>query len=535
MLTRFVRIQLIIFTCLSIIGVLVMGVVYMQLPTLFGVGHMNVTVQLPNSGGLYRFANVTYRGVQVGKVTAIGLTGNTNTHTQATLALDSGAKIPADLHAQVSSISAVGEQYIDLVPHTDSPPYLHDGSIIPMVDTSVPQAVGPVLDQVSALLKTIPKERVNALLDETFKGLNGAGYDFGSLTDSTSVLSHDFNSVADRFQALVDNSAPLLDSQAQTQQSTRTWTRSLAGLTDQLVGNDPQIRVLLQHLPAAANEVSRLLTQVKPTLPLLLANLTTIGQIGVTYNPSIEQVLVLLPPFISTIQAALPRNNATGIPTGGEFAASVGDPNPCTVGFLPPSQWRSPADTTTVDTPDGLYCKLPQDSPSTVRGARNYPCMGHPGKRAPTVEQCDSDKPFQPLAIRPHILGPNPLDPNLIAQGIPPDARATLGQNTFGPIQGTPLPGNAAPPSPAAPPKPAELQQTVPSLPEPPLDLPDSDPPAPHASQSSSTNNPTASSVGFALYNPHTGNYFGPDGKLYSQTDLSPPAATKSWKDLILH
>ena len=62
----------------------------------------------------------------------------------------------------------------------------------------------------------------------------------------------------------------------------------------------------------------------------------------------------------------------------GDFRISIEDPPPCTVGFLPPSQWRSPADITTIDTPDGLYCKLPQDSPIVVRGARNYPCMGCP-------------------------------------------------------------------------------------------------------------------------------------------------------------
>ena len=35
---------------------------------------MTVTLELPATGGLYRFSNVTYRGVQVGKVTAVALT-----------------------------------------------------------------------------------------------------------------------------------------------------------------------------------------------------------------------------------------------------------------------------------------------------------------------------------------------------------------------------------------------------------------------------------------------------------------------------
>ena len=31
-----------------------------------------------------------------------------------------------------------------------------------------------------------------------------------------------------------------------------------------------------------------------------------------------------------------------------------------------------------------------------MRGARNYPCMGHPGKRAPTVELCNDPRGYQP-------------------------------------------------------------------------------------------------------------------------------------------
>ena len=154
----------------------------------------------------------------------------------------------------------------------------------------------------------------------------------------------------------------------------------------------------------------------------------------------------------------------------------------CTVGYLPPSQMRSPADTSTVDTPDGLYCKLPQDSPVGVRGVRNYPCMGRPGKRAPTVEICDSDKPFEPLALREHVFGAAPLDPNLLSQGVPPDDMVTANDRIFGPVDGTPLPPGAAPsgprlpgPPPGAPPSPPGV--TLPAAPIPPQAPPNIVPP----------------------------------------------------------
>lgn len=516
MLTRFVRNQLIIFTIASIVGVLAMVLVYMQLPTLLGIGRMTVKMELPRTGGLYRFSNVTYRGVQIGKVTDVRAT---RSGAEATLSLSTSPKIPADLQASVLSVSAVGEQYVDLLPRTDSGPYLRDGSVITTKDTTVPQKVGPMLDQVSALLDSIPTEKLSQLLDESFKGLNGAGDDLAMLFESTSTVAGDFEKVADRARALVDDGRPLLEGQAVSADALRTWARSLAGFTGQLATNDPQLRGVLANGPAALDEASRLLSQIKPTLPVLLANLTTIGRIGVTYNASLEQILVLLPPFIASIQAVgLPSNNPTGY-TQGDFTLTLNDPPACTVGFLPPSSWRSPSDLSDVDTPDGLYCKLPQDSPIGVRGARNYPCMGQPGKRAPTVEICESDKPFEPLAMRQHALGAAPVDPNLLAQGIPPDDRITFEENIYGPLEGTPLPPG---PAPAGAPAPAEAAAAPPP--------PAGGAPVIAPSGYGSSDGP---SVAIATYDPKTGQFATPDGGVYRQTEMAAGGTPQTWKDML--
>jgi phospholipid/cholesterol/gamma-HCH transport system substrate-binding protein len=570
MLTRFVRIQLAIFAIVGTLAVIAMVLFYIQAPTLLGIGRMTVNLELPATGGLYRFSNVTYRGVQVGKVTAVALTSN---GAKATLSLGTSPKIPANLEAKVLSVSAVGEQYVDLQPRTDSAPYLHNGSVIAMRDTTIPQAVGPMLDQVSALVKSLPKNKISQLLDESFQAFNGAGYDFGSLADASSRIAADANAVSDHTRALVEDSQPLLDAQAQTTGSIRTWARSLAGISDVLTNDDSKVRNILETGPGALDEASRLFQQIKPTLPVLLANLTTIGQIGVTYHASLEQVLVLLPASAAYEQTANGLNWPDGLARG-DFALTIDDPPICTVGFLPPSQWRSPSDTSDIDTPDGMYCKLPQDSPLAVRGARNYPCMGHPGKRAPTVEICNSDKPYMPLAMRQHILGPSPIDPNLIAQGIPPDDRVTADQRIFGPIEGTPLPPGAVPrgtpagprganPPPgtlgaAAPPAPSSANMStqaadfpaiapldVPAQPAPPpaVHLPPAPPrpPAvidggrPQAAPSSfgAKGSRPMPSVAVAQYDPRTGRYLTSDGKLYQQSDLVNSTAPKKWQDLL--
>jgi virulence factor Mce-like protein len=528
MLTRFVRTQLIIFTVASVIGVAVMAFVYMQVPTLLGLGRITVKLELPASGGLYRFSNVTYRGVQVGKVTDVNVIGVN--HVEATLSLGESPRIPANLVAQVRSISAVGEQYVDLQPHDESPPYLQDDSVIPLSAATIPQQVGTMLDQASALVNSIPKDKLGSLLDESFKAFNGAGYDFGSLLDSSTILAHDANGVADQTQALVNGIGPLLDTQVQTTDALRVWTRSLAGITNQVTRSDPQVRTLLQEGPGFTDEASRLFNQIKPTLPVLLANLTTIGQIAVTYRPSFEQLLVLFPPSTATYQAVSPRNNATGLPLG-DFTMTVADPPTCTVGFLPPSSWRSPADTTEIDTPDGLYCKLPQDAPMAVRGARNYPCMGHPGKRAPTIELCDDPTGFVPLAQRQHVLGPYPIDPNLVSQGVPPDGRLDPSADIYGPVDGTPRPPGAGP-APAAVPAPVPDDAEAVPAPPPPATADDGVPAVPSSFQGSRPG--SGPSVAFAQYNPRTGVYLGPDGDVYRQSDLVQSVKPKAWTDMLL-
>lgn len=549
MLTRFVRAQLIVFTIVSVVGVAVMLFAYMQIPTLMGVGKLTVTLELPSSGGLYRFSNVTYRGVQVGKVTDVRLTP---AGAEAVLTLNTSPKIPADLEAEVRSVSAIGEQYVDLRPRTDAGPYLENGSTIAKENTSVPQAVGPMLDEMTKLVNSIPQDRIADLLDETFKAFNGAGDDLQSLLDSASTITKDTSAASGQFRQLIDDAGPLIDSQAESGDSIRTWARSLAGISGQVAQNDPQIRTVLQQGPGFADEVSGLLGQIKPTLPILLANLTTLGQILVTYNPSLEQLLVIFPGIIAAQQAfGLPGNNPTGLPSG-DFALTVSDPPSCTVGFLPPSQWRSPEDMTSIDTPDGLYCKLPQDSPIAVRGARNYPCMAYPGKRAPTVELCNDPKGYQPLAIRQHALGPYPFDPNLIAQGVPPDDRVDSNDRMYLSPEGTPLPPGAVPsgtppgaPAPGAAPLPGPPPAAPAPLPLVPVpdvppgnslngtpipEAPPVDGAAPAAPSAYTGAGASGPSIATAKYDPRTGEFLSPDGLLQKQTNLS---ATATWQDML--
>ena len=140
-----------------------------------------------------------------------------------------------------------------------------------------------------------------------------------------------------------------------------------------------------------------------------------------------------------------------GIPRG-DFTLSLSDPPACTVGFCPHRNGDLRPTPRPLTRRTGCTPSSPGFAHCGPRSAK-LSLHRHPGKRAPTVELCNDPKGFQPLTMRQHTIGPYPLDPNLIAQGVPIDGRALPNQLTFGPVDGTPPPPIAAPPG-AEPPTP---------------------------------------------------------------------------------
>ncbi|MGU3432531.1 MCE family protein [Actinomycetes bacterium M1A6_2h] len=378
------RRQLLVISLIGVLAVAFAAVQYARVPEALGIGRFHVTVQLTDGAGLYANANVTYRGKEIGRVTELTSVPD---GADAVVTLNSSAQLSTDVRAEVHSMSAVGEQYIDLVPSSDSAPYLADGSVITRDRTSVPQAVAPTIDQLSVALDSIGSSKLQRVLDESFAAVDGTGPQFAQLIESLNMLTAEAKSAQDPTKSLIDQLGPLLDTQVESGDAIRQWARSLAGVTGQLKTSDNDIRAVIDKGGPAADQVTGLFQDLRPTLPLLLSNLTSVEQVAAVYNPALEQILVLYPPLIAATQSS-GLVNADDPGQNTFFAAQLNDPPPCTTGFLPASERRSPTETDTIPTPPGLYCQVPADDPSAVRGARNLPCIEFPGRRAATVQLC---------------------------------------------------------------------------------------------------------------------------------------------------
>jgi phospholipid/cholesterol/gamma-HCH transport system substrate-binding protein len=455
MLDRLTKAQLAIFGVVTVITVAVMAIFYLRLPAALGIGTYHVTADFVAGGGLYKNANVTYRGVEVGRVESVGL----NQHgVDAVMRLNSGTGVPSNVTATVKSVSAIGEQYVDLVP-PDHPAAtkLHNGSRIDRDNTRIGVEIATLLHQSETLVNSVADTRLRELLHETFAAFNGSGPELARLIESSRLLVDEANATYPETSQLIDQVGPFLQAQIRAGNDIKSLSNGLARFTSEVRQADPQLRNLLAVVPPVTDEANTAFTGIRPSFPMLAANLANLGRVGVIYHKSIEQLLVVLPALFAAIITAAngePQDEGAKL----DFKINI-DPPPCNTGFIPPPLIRTPADETLREIPTDMYCKTAQNDPSTVRGARNYPCQEFPGKRAPTVALCRDPKGYVPTGSNPWRGPPIPYGtPVTNGLNILPPNKFPFIPPGADPDPGTPYPPGALPPGAVPGPGPAPNQ-----------------------------------------------------------------------------
>jgi phospholipid/cholesterol/gamma-HCH transport system substrate-binding protein len=524
MLTRFIRNQLIVFAALTLAALVALGWYYLRIPSQLGVGQYRLVAELPASGGLYRTSNVTYRGIQIGRVTKVEPTAH---GVRATLSIDSRYKIPVDASANVHSVSAIGEQYLDLVSKGNPGKFFAPGHTMtcgPEKDwapdteckNTVPSEIGPALDAANRGLSVLPKKKIASLLDETALAVGGLGPSLQRLVDSTQSIVGDFEANMSDVDDIIANAGPILDSQVDSRDSIAQWSHNLKVLTAQTAQTDQHVQSILSKAAPTADQVNDVFNDVRESLPQTLANLEVVADMLKRYNKGLEQLLVFLPEIGSVAQTLIASAPGAVLMN---LNLSLNNPPPCLTGFLPASEWRSPADTSTAPLPEGTYCKIPQETPANgVRGARNYPCVDVPGKRAATPRECRDNKPYVPLGTNPWYGDPNQIR-NCPAPGARCDQPVDPGRVIPAPSVNNglnPVPADRLPP-PAAP-----VND--------PLQRPGSGTVRCNGQQPNPCTYTPAGPA--AIYLPSSGEVVGPDGAKYSLED-SRHTGDSGWKDML--
>ncbi|TVT34630.1 MCE family protein, partial [Amycolatopsis rhizosphaerae] len=365
MFTRRHWAKLLAFGLIAVLSVGYAGGKYAGLDRLFGPRGYLVTAQLPDSGGIFVNAEVTYRGVAVGKVAAMHLIPR---GVALELDIDSGAPpIPADTTAVVADRSAVGEQYVDLRPTHENGPYLHEGSVIAPDRTAIPLSPDTVLTNLDKLVSSVDPKDLRTVVDETYNAFAGAGPDLQQLLDTAGSFTATATENLPQTAKLLADGRTVLATQQRQAQNITALAQGLRRITEQLKNSDPDLRKVIEQAPGLADDVDNILSVSGTDLGVLIANLLTTMQVTSVRTDAIEEDLVAFP-----IIGAFTRSASSNGEGHLGLVLNFFDPHSCTKGYETTKQ-RPANDTTEVPANTQAYCAEPPGSKTEVRGAQNAP------------------------------------------------------------------------------------------------------------------------------------------------------------------
>jgi phospholipid/cholesterol/gamma-HCH transport system substrate-binding protein len=387
-ITRTVKAQLLAFTTVTALGVSYVGAEYTGIADRVMDRGYTVRAHFADSGGIFSGAEVTYRGVPVGRVGNLRLTESGGV--SVALRLEDAPRIPADTLAVVANRSAVGEQYVDLQPRARSGPYLRDGSTIARRNTRVPLPTTQLILSLDRLVNSVDKQDLRTTVDELGKAFAGTGPHLSRLVDSGNALVGSATDSLPQTISLIEDSRTVLKTQVDKGSAIKSFSRDLAALTAQVKSSDGDIRKMMDGGASAAYQVNSLLKANEAHLPVLLGNLISGGQITVARLPGVEQALVTFPLVVAGSFTVIPGDGTTHF----GMVVNADDPPPCRQGYG--TQRRDPADTSEKPANTDARCTAPRGSETSVRGAQNVPRAQGSGGGSGQADQASFVTPYDP-------------------------------------------------------------------------------------------------------------------------------------------
>lgn len=353
------RVQIAAFGVIAALGVSYVAATYVGLPRLVGLDGYRVTVELPRAGGLFENAEVTYRGVPIGRVEDLdaGPDG-----VQARVVITADVDVPRDVDVLVRNRSAIGEQYLDLRPTGPGGPFLAEGDTLSAAEDDLPLPLDRLLGNVVAFNESVPAKDLRRVVAELDDASRGAGADLRVLLAASTELVRQASAGFDATASLIEHGATVLRTQVAGSADIRSFSSDLRLVAAALADSDSSINELISNAPGAAREVTRLVTEVGAPMATLFDDLLTLNGLLATRRLELAEVLESAPAVIDAYDSVLDGDRLRmGV------VANLGDPLPCTTGY--DATPRRPGQTTSEGRLRmGVRCRSP-----LVRGASAAP------------------------------------------------------------------------------------------------------------------------------------------------------------------
>lgn len=315
MTTLLTRVQLLVFTLVTVLAVSYGAVSYFNVGAVFSPPY-EVRAQFTTSGGIYQRADVDLLGIRVGTVREI--IPGPGTGTTVVLALDRDVKIPRDVRATIGNKSAIGEQFVELAPQSSGGPVLRDGDVIGVESTKAPIDVALLLKSLQGLAASIPTDDLSTAMTELATAFADLGPTLGHLIDNGDRLTRVSLANVEELNALIDRASTVLDTQVAKGPQTKEYLAAFGDLTTELRGLNGSFATLFEDGLKAGAQVSSFLAENQQSLPVLLNRLVTLNDVGADRIPALRKTLTIFPWLLEL--------GATGIRRCSSYDPETGEP-----------------------------------------------------------------------------------------------------------------------------------------------------------------------------------------------------------------
>jgi phospholipid/cholesterol/gamma-HCH transport system substrate-binding protein len=362
--------QLLVFVIITLLGVSFVGARYARLDRIFVDDSYTVVAHFSQSGGIFAGGEVTYRGVRVGQVDTMELTDEgVDLHLSIDKDFDD---IPADAVALVGNRSAVGEQYVELQPQSDTEPFLAEDSEIPVENTRTPIQTQTLLTNLSNTVESVDKEALRTTVTELGAAFAGTGEDLQQIIDTGNAFIQDANANFDTTTALIRDGNTVLRGQVASEGAIRSFARDLALFSGTLADSDKDLRGVIDSGSMAANDLRRFLEENEVDLAELVNNLVTTGEVVVENLDGIKQVLVIYPYVVEGGFTVVSKSPGTGLYDAHFGLVENSNPPVCTRGYESTNRRNPTTERGNAPMNFKAHCAEPA-AESNPRGAQHAP------------------------------------------------------------------------------------------------------------------------------------------------------------------
>ena len=388
MTTRRTKVQLMIFALITMVGVSFVGARYARLDRLLFDDSYRVAAHFAESGGIFEGAQVSYRGVAVGRVGELELT---DAGVDVMLDIDDDARpVPADTKAVVANRSAVGEQYVDLQPQTSHGPFLGEGDDIPQAMTETPIATTKLLVDLDRTVNSVDKQSLRTVVSELGQAFYGTGEHLGQVIDTSNSFIRTANDNFELTTALLEDGNTVLTTQLDKAPAIRSFAADLSTFSDTLVRSDRDLRRVILNGSATATQLRTFLEDNRVDLGELINNLVTTGEVTGRHIAGTEMILVAYPYVVAGGYTVVDKDPQSGLYDAHFGLILTQEPHVCTGGYEGTDR-RPPQDGSNRPMNEQARCTEPQ-SQSNARGGQHAPrARAGAAYRAPVVGSYDRD------------------------------------------------------------------------------------------------------------------------------------------------